>query len=465
MGVLAIAAVSGALAYRAAARDRDYRLLIASGDAAASANETLAAIEDFSGAIAVRPDAMLARLKRGETYRRRGELEVAARDFRAAAALDPTATRPLEALGDVFVAQARFKRAADTYETRLRLDDRSAAVRYKLALARYRDADIDGALTEARRALALDDHMADAHYLAALCLRDKGLADNAVEELRLALARSPGLIPAREELADLLASTGHPAEELAELQVLAGLDSGRADRHVMIATAQAKAGKPELAILTLSSALEQSPDQPQLLAALGRIWLELADNPRDHADALPKALEALERAASSLTSTSEIKALYGRALAMSGQLEAAEQVFQQAVQRYPVDPAALLQLERVAGQLGHADVARTALTSYASLVQPDADAAAHAARIGALSLTLNDPSGALPWLQRAVATTPDDVSALAELADAQFRVGDMPNARTTLERGLALAPADKPLLALKRRLAGRTERERSAIDR
>ena len=47
---------------------------------------------------------MLAYLRRGETYQRRGErgdLDAAARDFRKAAALDPTATRPLEALGDV----------------------------------------------------------------------------------------------------------------------------------------------------------------------------------------------------------------------------------------------------------------------------------------------------------------------------------------------------------------------------
>ncbi|HEX7940505.1 MAG TPA: tetratricopeptide repeat protein, partial [Gemmatimonadaceae bacterium] len=99
--LLAVAAVGGALAYRSAARERSYRVLIAAGDAALAADETLAAVEDFSGAIAVRPDAMLARLRRGETYRRRGDLDVAARDFRAAAALDPTATRPLDALADV----------------------------------------------------------------------------------------------------------------------------------------------------------------------------------------------------------------------------------------------------------------------------------------------------------------------------------------------------------------------------
>ena len=137
--LVAIGAVIGALAYRAATRERNYRLLVTSGESALSQESTLAAIEDFSGAIIIRPDAMLARLRRGETYRRRGDLDLAARDFRAAAALDPTATRPLEALGDVLFLQERFKRAAETFEARLQLDDRSSAVRYKLALSRYRD--------------------------------------------------------------------------------------------------------------------------------------------------------------------------------------------------------------------------------------------------------------------------------------------------------------------------------------
>ena len=97
--LVAIAAVVGALAYRAAARERSYRLLVTSGESALSEDSTLAAIEDFSGAIIIRPDAMLARLRRGETYRRRGDLDLAARDFRAAAALDPTASGRAEVQG------------------------------------------------------------------------------------------------------------------------------------------------------------------------------------------------------------------------------------------------------------------------------------------------------------------------------------------------------------------------------
>jgi len=117
MVVLAIAGVAGAVAYQAAARDRDYRALLARGDSALRDEQTFGAIEAFSGAIGLRPDSMLAHLRRGETYQRRGDLDAAARDFRMAAALDPTATRPLDELGDVMYQLQRFRRAGETYES------------------------------------------------------------------------------------------------------------------------------------------------------------------------------------------------------------------------------------------------------------------------------------------------------------------------------------------------------------
>jgi len=449
--LLAIAAVGGALAYRSAARDRSYRLLIASGEAALASDETLAAVEDFSGAIAIRPDAMLARLRRGETYLRRGDLDLAARDFRTAASLDPTATRPLESLADVLYAQDRFKRAAETYEERLKLDDRSAPIRYKLALARYRDGAVEAALSEARRAMALDEQLADPYYLVALCLRDRGQSGEAVAAFKQAIERSPALLPAREELADMFAADGRVAEQIEQLQALAALDSNRAERQIAIGLAQARSGNSDLAIATLSAALDRAPDQSPVNAALGGIWLQIAEE-RHESAALGKALEALERAASALTATSETKALYGRALARAGQLDAAEQLFQQAAERFPIESSALKQLSIVAQQLGHTEVARSALTEFVSLNPGDEDAAADAARIGALSLALHDATGALPWLQRALETRPEDLDALSAMADAQFQTGDATAARLTLNRAIALDPSNRNVLAIDRKL-------------
>src|SRR3977135_298858 len=160
--VLGMSAVGAASAYQAVARQRDYRIQLTRGDAALRDDQTFGAIEAYSGAIALRSDSMLAYLRRGETYQRRGDLDAAARDFRKAATVDPSATHPLEALGDVLYQLQRYGNAADTFAQCLRLDDRSARVGYKLALSRYRDGDVDAALAAVNQAVRLDDRMADA---------------------------------------------------------------------------------------------------------------------------------------------------------------------------------------------------------------------------------------------------------------------------------------------------------------
>ena len=143
---LVIASAGAAAIYQAVERAREHQALLSRGDQAVREEETFAAIEAYSGAITLRPDSMLAHFRRGETYRRQGELDEAVRDFGTAAALDPAAIRPLEALGDVFYELERFSQAAATYARALRLDDRSVRISYKLALARYHNDDLDGTL-------------------------------------------------------------------------------------------------------------------------------------------------------------------------------------------------------------------------------------------------------------------------------------------------------------------------------
>lgn len=453
--LVAIAAVAGAFVYRSTVRERSYRLLVASGEAALAAGQALEAVEDFSGAIALRPDAMLPRLRRGETYRRLGEFEVAARDFRRASQLDPTATRPMEELADVLYSQERFKRAAETYEARLRLDDRSALVRYKLALARYRDGAVAAALDEARRAVSMDRRLAEGHYLMALCLRDLGQLDGAIAALEAAAGQAPALVAAREELADLYAAVGRRGDQVQQLQTLAALDRSGA-RQVALGLAQAAAGQPELAVLMLTGAIEASSERPLLYAAIGRIWLAVAEQQPDRGDALPNALEALARGASAPGATSEVKALYGRALARAGQDNAAEEVFQQAIERFPVAPAALLEYAGVAERLGHAGAARSALTDYAALEPASAESPEFARRVGSLSLAANDAVGALPWLERAAASLPDDVRVMAMVAEARLRTGDQAGARDAVVRAIARAPDDSRLRALARRIGRST---------
>jgi len=88
--VVSAAVVGLVLAWYAVRQDREFRRLIALGDASLAREQTYVAIEAFSGALALRPDSMVAHLKRGDTYRRRGELSAALRDLRDASGLDPS---------------------------------------------------------------------------------------------------------------------------------------------------------------------------------------------------------------------------------------------------------------------------------------------------------------------------------------------------------------------------------------
>ena len=450
MVVLAATAVGAATAYQTAARQRDYRTLLARGDAALRDEQTFGAIEAYSGAIALRPDSMLAHLRLGETYQRRGDVEEAAREFRRAAGLDPTATRPVEELGDAEYQRQRFGLAIEAYQRSLELDDRSARVSYKLALARYRDGQLDAALGSLDQAVRLDTRMADAYYVQGICLRQKNQVADAVKALETAVSLSPALIPAREELADLYRALGRRQDELEQLQVLAGLDREHVERQVAIGLAHARAGHGDLAVVTLGNALERAPDQPRIYAALGQVWLDLAPT---RSDALPKALEALERVASGPSATSDILTLYGRALLQDGNTEAAERALEQATARHPVDPASFLFYANAAERQNHLDAARRALMSYGALVPNDPELASRATRVATLSLRLNDAPSASEWFERAAAASPNDLQLLGSLADAQLRAGNRDAAQATITRGLDKDPNNAPLVALARRLS------------
>ena len=367
--VLAVAAAAliaaAVLVWVDARREREFRRLIAVGDAALASGQTFRAIEAFSGALTLKPDSMLASLKRGDTYRRRGEFGAALRDLGQAAFLDPAAPRPIELLGDVQAAMGQYEAAATEYQRYLTIDDRAPAVLYKLALAHYRNGMAPKAADPLRRAVAIDDRFAEAHYLLGLSLRDTD-RDQALRALRRALEVNATFAAAREELARLYEDMGRHQDAIDQLEALAALEPARPERLVNVGLAYARIGRRNTAVLTLGRAAERHPDATIVYTALGRIWLTSAEAQKDPV-ALGKAIEALQPAAAQAGAGSETRALYGRALALSGNMVAAERMLLQAVAAPPVDPSAYRYLAEVARRLGHMAVARDAASKYATL--------------------------------------------------------------------------------------------------
>jgi len=376
----------------------------------------------------------------------------AIRDLRRAAEIDPTAPRPLEELGDAYLADTphRYAAAAERFEEYVRLDNRVPRVLYKLAFARYNEGQPAAAIDALQRVLALDDRFAEAHYLLGLCHRDAQQPEQAQRALEQAIALQPTLLHAREQLAGLYGALGKTDKRLTELERLNALDPS-ASRQVELGLAYARAGQPDRAVLTLGRAAEQYPDHPHAYVALGRVWLEIAQARTDRV-ALSKALGALEGAVGT-DDSSEALMLFGRALLLTNDEETAERMLQDATRKRPVDPLAFLYLAEAAERLGHYPVARQALLDYAVLRGDDDDPrrrSAEAARLGDLSLKMNEPAAAATYFLKAADRA--DATLLARAADAQLRAGDRDAARATITDALEKDPNNPLALALARRL-------------
>lgn len=451
--IVAIAGVAGALAFGALANEREFDRLIADGDASIVAERPFQAIEAYSGAIALKPDSMLAHYKRGAVYQSQGELEAALRDFRTAADLDPSSLRALESLGDVNIALGRSERAAERYEAFVSLDEKNARVLYKLGLARYRAGRAGDALLPIQQALAIDPAMADAHYILGLAQRDLDQLTAARKSLEEAARRSPASqTSAREALADVYLLEGDFNKAINQLEALAALEPAKADRVVAVGLTQARAGRAEAAVMTLGRAVDRFPDVSQVYAALGHVWLTEAQRRGDRV-ALNKAVQALSQAASRTDPASETFAELGRALLLAGDRLAAERALRQAVAKLPVPADAYLHLADVTGREGKIQDARDALLKYATLIGDEKPLATVATQIADYSVRLGEPALAVRWFDRAIDEAGPTTALQVKLAEAAWHAGDVARATQVINEGLASEPENSALQQLKRRLS------------
>jgi tetratricopeptide (TPR) repeat protein len=442
-------ATAGVLGVQRFQRERQYRDFLSAGDDALERRNPYAAVEAYSGAIALRPRSMVAFYRRGQAYQLQRQDEQAVRDLRRANELAPDATAPLVALGRLYEARGEPAEAAGWYgraADRLRGEDPS--VLYALALARYRSGAPAAARAPVEQAIAGRESSARCYYLLALIERDLNRAPAAIAALQQALQLDRSFVAAREELADLYRAAGRPAEELAQLRDLALIDAGP-DRQISIALAQARDGRFDEALATLGPDAG-GPSSSQL--ARGRVRLMRAERTLDRREAV-LAQHAIEEAIASGARRSETLALLGRALDLAGDAGRAVAVLREAVATMPVAPEAFADLADAAERLGQTAEAHDALASLGALLgdttSPD-DRAARVRRMGMLSLRAGEPKRAAAELSEAMAAGRDDASTLGLLADAQWRAGDRAVARTTLGRALTRAPDGAALLRLAR---------------
>lgn len=446
--------IAVALAVSAYTSEQEFERLVAVGDAAMAEDQPFAAIEAYSGAITLKPDAMLGHLKRGQAYLARGEPLSALRDLDRARILDPTAPLPLELLGDANEALARHGRAVQNYEARLVLDDRSASVHHRLGLARYRNGDAAGAIAPLQQAVVLDRQRAESHYLLGLCLRDAGRIAEARNELEATTKLAPGLTGPREALAGLYEQRGETRRTLEELEALVTLEPARPERLIAVGLAQERIGRRDAAVATLSRAIDRFPDSAQAYGAVGHIWLGEAEHGGEHADrvALDKALEALTEAATHPDASSAVLTDLGRASMLSGDFEGAERALRQATSRLPVPASAYRYLAILATRKQQWQAARDHLVRYATLLGDRHPLGTLLTEISDLSDRIGEPLVAARWLERAMEESGRSAERLAQIADLRLRGGDQAGARVRVSEGLTLDPTNASLKRVRARI-------------
>ena len=129
-------------------------------------------------------------------------------------------------------------------------------------------------------------------------------------------------------------------------------------------------------MLALGQAAQDHPDQPQVYAALGKVWLDIAESRNDDV-ALGRALEAL-LSVPTATASSETLTLLGRALVLDDDTDGARPVLALAVERFPVDPDAFRQLARLEELDWNWDEANRLRRSYRALTEPPLPETRHA---------------------------------------------------------------------------------------
>ena len=367
LGVTLAAVVAVAFAgWTAVGREREFRRLLVTGDAAVASERILDGVEAFSGALALRPDAMVAYLKRGDAHRRRGEMTTALRDLQQAHSLDRTAPDPLESLGDVTAALDRHADAARHYRDYLAVDDRSAPIHYKLGLSMYRDGQPKVAMESLRRAIALDSSLGEAHYLLGLIARDLGQLREARTHLSTAIRTSPGLVAARLALAAVDRTTrARLPDQLRAVLARTPSTPDEAGAVVQAALDYADMGDTDRAARELLRASAALPDNATISLAIGYVWVTAAES--GDREARLKTLNGLAPLAADPEARGDVLALYGRALLLDRQFARAEHALTQASERPPVVARAYRDLADAARRLGHHDTARRASARHEAL--------------------------------------------------------------------------------------------------
>jgi Flp pilus assembly protein TadD len=217
--------------------------------------EPAAAVAPLEKVVALKPEQSRPRFLLGLAYERSGKLEQAIAQYQAAARLDVKNFEAHEALGKALISVKRFAEAEREFQS----------------------------------ALALRPEIAATRLLIAETLIAQNKAEEGVAEINKYLESNPEDRVVRRSLALLLMKTGKYDPALAEVERAEAGQEPTFEGLKLRAEIYTRQKKLSEAVETLEKAGKIAPQDAELHAKLGRLWLEK----RDFAAAERELLEAL----------------------------------------------------------------------------------------------------------------------------------------------------------------------------
>jgi tetratricopeptide (TPR) repeat protein len=420
----------------------------------AEANYEKARIE-FRNALQIVPNDAEARFRFGRTQERLGKLREAAGMYQGAIDSDTNHASARAALGRVFVFAGQPQKSLDLVEPALATNPKHADLLTVRAAARSQLNQREGALADAEAALAIEPLNENAVALLASLYRQANDVPRAVALLRATLEKIPAATDLRQVLALLYLSQDDKASAETELRAIVEHRPDDLRSRYQLAIFLTGEKRLDEAEAELKKAIDVAPKD----AEAKFIYADFLGTQRDPA----RGAEALQSFLAKNADDHDLRLGLGALHQRSGKNAEAQATYQDVVKRAGKEPQGLIARNRIASMYvaeGKVEEARKLVQEVLAENPRDNDALLLR---GNLAMTGNDPAAAVGDLRAVLRDQPEAVPVLRALARAHQANRENALAEETLQRAVALNPADPELRSELAKLLAQSGKSEQAL--
>ena len=370
------------------------------------------------------PEATLQRhLNRAQQYYEEDKYPEAVIEYRNAIKTDPNSAVAHYGLGRTAIGLGQFQRAHDEFRRVIELKPDHVDAHVRLAEVYLAARELTQAMTEAQRVLELSPTRPDGHRLAGEIHLHQNEPAAAVESFRRAIELAKNDAAAYQRLALAQIAAGNPGQAEAQFKKAIAINPSDPQAYLNLSRFLRAARKRADAETTLEQAAAAMPNSLSVRLELAAFYLE-GDLPAE----AERVLNALRNRPEQFPGlTLEIGDLYGRFQLREKALVS----YRQALQKEPDDVSAQHRVVEGLLTLGQIDDAEEL---NQQVLQEDPSDPRTRLNRGRILLARNRTSEAVVTMESVAKDAPASIPAHYYLAMAYLQGGNIPQARSELER-------------------------------